>query len=83
MIKQIHNSLAVDDNSRALKFDNFSEFQNVMSDSPPPPPFPAPSPSVIMTHCIRKSICDSPLKGKSLKIIEETAKFREMILRFK
>ena len=38
MIKQIHNSLAVDDNSRALKFDNFSEFQNVISDSLPPPP---------------------------------------------
>ena len=47
--KRIHNSLTVYDNSWALKFDNFSEFQNVISDSP----------SVIMTHCVPKSICDS------------------------
>ena len=44
MTKQIHNSLAVDDNSRALKFDNFSEFQNVISDSSPPLPLPRPQP---------------------------------------
>ena len=39
------------------KFDNFSEFQNVISDSPP-------TLSVIMTHCVRKSICDAPLGRK-------------------
>ena len=32
----VHNSLTVYDNSWALKFDNFSEFQNVISDRPPP-----------------------------------------------
>ena len=37
-----------------MKFDNFSKFQCVISHSPPPP-------SVIMTLCVRKSICDSPL----------------------
>ena len=39
--------------------DNFSEFQNVISDSRPAPPS-SPS-SVIMTHCVRDSICDSPI----------------------
>ena len=29
----VHNSLTVHDNSWALKFDNFSEFQNVIGDS--------------------------------------------------
>ena len=38
MIKQIYNSLTVHDNSWTLKFDNFSEFQNVISDSSPTPP---------------------------------------------
>ena len=33
MIKQIHNSLTVHHNSRAFNFDNFSEFQNVISGS--------------------------------------------------
>ena len=39
-----------------LKFNNFSEFQNFISDIPP-------RPSVIMAHCVRKSICDSPLSN--------------------
>ena len=34
MIKQVHNSLTVHENSRALKFHHFSEFQNVIGDSP-------------------------------------------------
>ena len=33
---RVHNSLAVHDNSWVLKFDSFSEFQNVISDSPLP-----------------------------------------------
>ena len=37
--KQIHNSLTVHYNSWNLKFDSFSEFQSVISDSAPPPPF--------------------------------------------
>ena len=52
---RIYNSLALGDNSWALKFDNFSEFQMPLVIAPP-------SLSVIMTHCIRKLICDSPLK---------------------
>ena len=51
----VYNSLAVGDNSWALKFDNFSEFQMPLVIAPP-------SRSIIMTHCIRKLICDSPLK---------------------
>ena len=42
---------------KTLKFDNFSHFQNVLSN---PPPF-----SSVMTHCVRKSICDSPLKNRN------------------
>ena len=38
MIKQVHNSSTVHDNLETLKFDNFSEFQNVIKDNPPPPP---------------------------------------------
>ena len=34
---RIHNSLIVYGNSQDLKFDTFSEFQNVISDSIPPP----------------------------------------------
>ena len=34
---RVHNSLTVHDNSWALKFDNFLEFQNVISDSSPTP----------------------------------------------
>ena len=34
---RVHNSLTVQDNSWALKFDNFSEFRNVISDSTPNP----------------------------------------------
>ena len=34
---RVHNSLTVHDNLWALKFDNFSEFQNVMSDTQRPP----------------------------------------------
>ena len=37
MIKQVHNSLTVHENLWILKFDNFSELQNVISDNPPPP----------------------------------------------
>ena len=33
MIRQVLNSLTVHDNSWTLKFDNFSEFKNVISDS--------------------------------------------------
>ena len=35
MIKQVQNSLTVHDNSWTLEFDNFFDFQNVISDSPP------------------------------------------------
>ena len=35
MIKQVHNSLTVHDNLWILKFDNFSEFQNFISDNNP------------------------------------------------
>ena len=41
--KQVQNSLTVHDNSRTLKFHNFSEFQNVINVNPP-------AESVIMTH---------------------------------
>ena len=37
MIKQVHNSLTVHDNLWTLKFDNFSEFHNVINDSSPSP----------------------------------------------
>ena len=51
---RVFNSLAVHDNSGALKFDYFSELQNVISDS-------SPFPSIIMTLCVQKSICELPL----------------------
>ena len=35
MFKQVHNSLTADDNLWTLKFDNFSEFQNFISDGTP------------------------------------------------
>ena len=54
---RICNSLTVYDNSWVLKFDIFSEFRKVISDSPPPI-------SVIMTHCVRKSIFYSPLRHR-------------------
>ena len=41
MIKQVRNSVTVYDSSWTLRFDNFSEFQNVISDNTPsnaPPP---------------------------------------------
>ena len=38
MIKQVHNSLTVHDNSWTLKFYNFSDFQDVISDSAHPTP---------------------------------------------
>ena len=44
MIKQVHNALAVHNNSRTLKFDDFSEIQNFISDNPSPP-----SPLTIIT----------------------------------
>ena len=37
MIKQVQNSLGVDDNILTLKLSNFFDFQNVISDSPTPP----------------------------------------------
>ena len=33
MIRKVQNSLTVHGNSRTLKFDNFSEFRSVISDS--------------------------------------------------
>ena len=48
---RIYNSLIVYDNLWALKFGNFSEFQNVIGDTR----------SIITTHFVRKSICDSPI----------------------
>ena len=53
---RVDNSATVHDNSWALKLDNFSKFQNVINNS-----LPTPTPSVIMTLCVRKSICDSLL----------------------
>ena len=41
MIKQVHDSLTVHENSQVLKIDNFSELQNVIS--PPLPPQPPAS----------------------------------------
>ena len=35
-MKQVQNSLTVHDNSSTLKFDKFSDFQNIISDSPHP-----------------------------------------------
>ena len=54
MIKQVHNSLSVHENLWTLKFDNFSEVQKAISDN-------LSLISVIMTHYVRKLICDSPL----------------------
>ena len=71
MIKQVHNSLTVHDNSWNLKFDNFSEFQNVISDNPP-------SPSVIATHWLQKSICDSPQNGSPI-FNDDLSKIREWV----
>ena len=51
--------MSVHDNSWALKFDNFSEFQKVVSNSTSP----LPTLSVIMTPYVWKSICDSPLNN--------------------
>ena len=48
------------DSSWDLKFDNFSGFENVIRYSSPLPP------SVIMTHCVRKSIRDSPLMLRNI-----------------
>ena len=50
-----------------LKFDNFSEFQTVIGDSPPPA-------SVNMIHCVLKSICESPLN--ILKDIKPSKSFK-------
>ena len=60
---RLHNSLTAYDNLWALKFDNFSEFLNIISESP------SPTPSVIMMLCVRKSICDSPLSKTYLSIV--------------
>ena len=63
VVRQIYNPLTVHDSSWTLKFDNFSEFQNVISDSTTPthPPLSS-SASVLMMHWVRKSICYSSLK---------------------
>ena len=58
---RVPNSLTLHDNLY-LKFDIFSEFQNDISDSPPP----SQPLSVIMTHCLQKSICDLPLSQYEL-----------------
>ena len=50
MIKQVPNSLTVHDNSWTLKFDNFPEFQNVISDSPQRAP---------LRHTAYENRCDS------------------------
>ena len=51
--------IEVPDNLPALKFDNFTEFQSVNSDSPSTlPTFPL---SIIMIHCVRTLICVLPL----------------------
>ena len=49
---------------------NLSEFQSVINDSPPPV-------SVIMTHCVRDSICDSPLN-----FVKSWKKYMRQILVF-
>ena len=41
---RVHDSLKIHDNSWALKFHNFSEFQNVIKDCPPSPTAPLPPP---------------------------------------
>ena len=48
-----------------LKVVDFSEFQNIISDSPPP--HPPNHPNVIMTQYVQKSICDSTLKTMVLR----------------
>ena len=58
---RVPNSLTLHDNLY-LKFDIFSEFQNDISDSPPP----SQPLSVIMTHCLQKSICDLSLSQYEL-----------------
>ena len=50
----VHNSLKVLDNSLALKFDNFFEFKTSLMITPQ-------APRVMITLCIGKSICYSPL----------------------
>ena len=47
-------NFVVNKNSWTLKFDNFFDFQNDISNNPL-------LESVIMMHCVRKSICSSPL----------------------
>ena len=44
-----------------MKFDNFSHFQNVVSNNNIPP-LPV---NVIIERCLRKSMCDSPLMAHS------------------
>ena len=43
MIKHVHDSLTVHENSQVLKINNFSELQNVIS---PLPPYPQPPASL-------------------------------------
>ena len=50
-------NFAINDNSRTCIFDNFSHFQNVITNNLPPA-------SIIMMQCVQKSICDSPLKKR-------------------
>ena len=63
IIIQTISSLTVHDNLWAVKFDSFSKFQNVINDSTPGPRPDLLHSSIILTLCVRKSICDSPLSG--------------------
>ena len=65
MIRQVLNSLTVHDNSRTFKFDNFSEFKNVISDS-----LSAPKRHYDALRT-KIDICDSPLRTPILKNIFE------------
>ena len=56
MIKQVHDSLTVHENSQVLKIDNFSEIQNVIS----PPPFPpSPQPPASLWRIVYKNIYET------------------------
>ena len=54
MIKQALNSLTVHGNLWTLKIDNFSEFQNVISDNPTPPP-PSRHPRTLFSRIAHKN----------------------------
>ena len=60
-------NFVINDKCWTLKFDNFPHFQNVTSNNPPPA-------SVITTHCVRKSIFDSPFYPEIWFFSRELAK---------